>query len=105
MYSLRQISYCTSSHLVILPNVRDPYFENSLGSNQGRRRITHGCGKLRVDVFQDSSEFGCTVFGLGYDSRTSRMQSGSEIPAKAMTGNDIVIFPVCTDVCYISVIW
>jgi len=39
--SLRQASYCTTNHPVILGNVHDPFFETLLMPNQGWRRISH----------------------------------------------------------------
>jgi hypothetical protein len=47
--SLRQSSYCTTNHPVILGNVCDPFFETLLMPNQDRRRISHAIW-LVIDV-------------------------------------------------------
>jgi len=39
--SLRQVSYCTTNHPVILGNVCDPFFTKLLVPNQDWRRISH----------------------------------------------------------------
>jgi len=39
--SLRQASYCTTNHPVILGNVCDPFFKTLLMPNQDWRRTSH----------------------------------------------------------------
>ena len=57
--SLRQGSYCTTNHRVILGNVCDPFFETGWKEDQPRHLAMHCCGNLGARVSVDSSEFCC----------------------------------------------
>jgi len=63
--SLRQASYCTTNHPVILSNVCDPLFKKIGGAQPGLKEdqphhlAPHCCGNLGAHVSVDSLEFSC----------------------------------------------
>lgn len=71
IYIPRQVSHYTTNHLVILSNVSDTYFETLLAPNQEDQPdipTTHCCGKLKADVTNDSSDFGCKMIYIAAPS-------------------------------------